>query len=77
MSTDQARFTEASAFVLQFGKYAGDTLSQIGQTESGLRYLDWLIGRQWLKDPAKTMIKTYLAHPDVSRLVDAAIDDDD
>lgn len=61
-------FAEAKQTKKPFGKYRGDTLDKIAETDEGLRHLDWLVGwfaahpllfpefrealRAYLRDPA-------------------------
>ncbi len=69
-------------FRLRFGKHSGQTLRQIGMSNDGLKYLDWLVG--WLEeDDARRLrfadlledLRGYLALPEVKRRVEEAIED--
>jgi hypothetical protein len=72
-------FADAAAFRLTFGKYSGKTLDEIGSTDRGLLYLDWLRGERASQRPASDKgsctdraLAEYLDDPtiaaDVSRL---------
>lgn len=37
-------FAEASAYVLPWGQHKGKTIDQTAETDSGLRWLDWILG---------------------------------
>jgi hypothetical protein len=71
--TKRDPFHRASACDLRFGKYKGQTLEQIGDTEDGLIYLDWLIGVEWLNQYTRDMIGIYLNHSSVAPRVNQAI----
>lgn len=60
-------FKEAQQFVMPFGKYKRMTLDDIAKTDEGLKYLDWLSGNDWLRDPALSAVKAYLADPDIGQ----------
>jgi uncharacterized protein (DUF3820 family) len=68
-------FERAAKFVLPFGKHQGRELDVIGATDDGLRYLDWLVGQDWLKDNVRRAIKCYLARPAITAELDRAIND--
>ena len=68
-------FDRAAAYELRFGKkYAGKTLREIGDEDEGLLYLDWLLGRDWLRDPAKKHIITFLNFEPIARRINALLD---
>jgi hypothetical protein len=69
-------FTAACAYELRFGKHKGSTIARVGSSDEGLKYLDWLVGQAWVVNGLKSALEAYLAHPSISRLLDAAIDDD-
>lgn len=59
-------FLRAADTVLKFGKYRGQTLHAIAQTESGLLYLEWLLQQQLGKSEnpvtlLQRMLKAYLS----------------
>jgi len=70
---------EARQFRLPVGnKYKGQTLETIGSSSEGLRYLDWIIGQDWLWDSTRKTIEIFLADPTVdSDLNDALGEIDD
>jgi uncharacterized protein (DUF3820 family) len=62
-------------YVMPLGKYGGRTLDEIAATDEGLRYLDWLIGQEWLREPLKANLKAYLALPAIARDLDRITED--
>jgi uncharacterized protein (DUF3820 family) len=69
------RFTAACGYVMLFGKHDGKTLARIGSNSEGLKYLDWLVGQDWVDGPLRENLQTYLRHPEIARQLDAAIED--
>jgi uncharacterized protein (DUF3820 family) len=57
-------------YVMPLGKYSGRTLDEIAATDKGLRYLDWMIGQEWVRDPLKANLKEYLALSAIARDLD-------
>jgi hypothetical protein len=45
-------FAQARDFVLPYGTHKGKTLDKVAETDSGLRYLDWLFGEIEAEDSA-------------------------
>lgn len=43
-------------------KYPNQSLDEIAESDEGLKYLDWLIGTEWLREQSKLEIETYLKH---------------
>lgn len=69
-------FTEACAFIMPFGKHKHETLARIGSNDEGLKYLDWLIGRDLEGWPMlRTALGVYLKHPSNATKLDALLDD--
>ncbi len=60
-----------SDFTMPFGKYTGIKLEEIP-----LKYLDWLIGQDWLKDPVKMCVEEYMSNDTVQRELDSELDYD-
>ena len=60
-------FKQASNFMMPLGKYRGQKLDEIAQTDEGLKYLDWLIGQDWVQAPLKTALEAYLSDESISR----------
>ncbi len=55
-------FREAQVFKMPFGKYKGEALDTIAETDDGLRYLDWLVGQEpW--PPTGPALEAYLSDP--------------
>jgi uncharacterized protein (DUF3820 family) len=57
-------------YVMPLGKYGGRTLDEIAATDEGLRYLDWMIGQAWVRDPLRANLKAYLSLPAIARDLD-------
>jgi hypothetical protein len=68
-------FEVAQRYVMPFGKYKGKSLDDIGSSDEGLRYLDYMRG---ILDggPALTMIAKYLDEPVIARELRSIIDDE-
>ena len=60
---------------MPLGKHKGSTLARIGANAEGLKYLDWLIGQDWVNGKLKEALGVYLKHPAISMQLDAVIDD--
>ena len=54
---------ESAEFTMPFGKYKGQALDKIAETDDGLNYLDWLVGEEELYGSTKEAIETYLDDP--------------
>ena len=62
-------FTDAQKFVMPFGKYKGQTLDQIAESDAGLKYLDWMRGERHLARKATDLdaaLAIYLDHPSIA-----------
>lgn len=68
-------FTSACDFVMPLGKHKGERLARIGSNAEGLKYLDWLIGQDWVNGRLKDALGAFLRHPAIVLQLDAAIDD--
>ncbi len=68
-------FTEACGVVMPLGKHKNKTIARIGSNDDGLRYLDWLVGQDWVNGRLKEALGVYLKHPAVALQLDAAISD--
>jgi uncharacterized protein (DUF3820 family) len=68
-------FTSACGFVMPLGKHKGSTLARIGANHEGLKYLDWLVGQEWVDGRLRGALETYLKHPAISRELDAVLED--
>lgn len=65
-------FAEASTTRLPFGKYCGVSLDDVARTDEGLRYLDWLRGRDLygrLKEALDVYLDDSAIAGDMERLV--------
>lgn len=70
-----AAFTESCAFVMPLGKHKGKTLARIGSNAEGLKYLDWLVGQDWVNGRLRGSLETYLKHPAIASEVDRLTED--
>lgn len=61
---------EIKNYKMPFGKFKDRSLE-----ECPLKYLDWLIGQAWLKDPTKEMIEAYLADPVIKMELEKLLDE--
>lgn len=60
--------------ILAFGKYKGQTLSEVAETDRGLAYLDWLSGEDWVWKDMKRDLGTYLESPEIVKVVKGAVE---
>lgn len=65
-------FRQAANTVIQFGKNKGKTIDQVGESDDGLLYLDWLSGID-LKPDFKIALDTYLSDPTIARDLDTLV----
>ena len=66
-------FDEAKNFVIRFGEYKDQTIDQIARDTKGLKYLDWLVGEDWVKGNAKHMLEIYLKDETIVKELEAII----
>lgn len=67
---------QAESYEMPFGKYRGQTLAQIaGEGRSGLKYLDWLRGQDFVRETLKDMIDVVLSEPNNERELERALED--
>ncbi len=53
-------------FVMPFGKYKGDTLLRISESDEGLKYLDWLLsGEIDLRPALKDALEVFVSLPHI------------
>ena len=50
-------------YMMPFGKYRGQTLSEIADSDEGVRYLDWLRGERGDEDNVGAAIAAFLDDP--------------
>jgi len=72
MSREQYRW--ASRFKLTFGKYKGQTIDNVAETDEGLLYLDWLHD-QTQPSELKQALTTYLTDPAIARDLEDLVKD--
>jgi hypothetical protein len=60
-------FDRAKSQIIPLGKFRGQTIEEASATDSGLRYLDWMLGRDWINGPLRDAIETYMNHPSIAR----------
>ena len=51
--------------VIPFGEHKGERLDEVP-----LKYLDWLLGQDWVFDDLKRKIRKYLEDPAIARELD-------
>lgn len=57
---------EAKLYIVPRGMYhKGKTIAEVGLSEAGLLYFDWLVVRPWTKGMFKLALETYLADRNV------------
>lgn len=61
------KFKEASEFKMPFGKFKGMSLDNISKDDEGLKYLDYLLGENWVNGKAKLAIEIYLSNPTIAK----------
>jgi hypothetical protein len=71
--TERDRFTWASGVRVPFGKYRGQTISRIGTTADGLKWLDLARGAGIKDATLAEAVTVYLSHPQVARELSEAI----
>lgn len=65
-------FARAARTEVPFGKHKGQTLDDVASIDEGLRYLDWMVGCDWLFGQFKAALETYLADSSIAKEVEAA-----
>ena len=70
-------FEEARKFVLPFGKHKGKTLDAVASTDSGLRYLDWLYGQEWIRREMADALAAFLSEPSIAKELEEALLEED
>lgn len=56
-------------YILKFGKFNGEPLDKIP-----LKYLDWLVGKDWLNNETRHVITGYLIQPVIKRELESELD---
>ncbi len=56
-------FDEAAGEVIPFGPHKGKKVVEIGSTDEGLIYLDWVRGQDWTHGNINTAVKFFLDDP--------------
>jgi hypothetical protein len=64
-------FQEARDVLVPFGKFQGVPIDKVAYTDDGLRYLDWLRGKN-LYGRFKEALDTYLTDPSIVRELESA-----
>lgn len=54
-------FREAEAVKIPFGKYKGRELGKVGESDAGLKYLDWLVGQGRIFGSFKWALDRYMS----------------
>lgn len=75
MNNNEINFETAKHHVLKFGppEYRGKELYDIARFDDGLKYLDYVVGQDWLFEDTRKMIKRYLSEPSIKRDLEAII----
>ena len=68
------KFEYVRNYVMPFGDYKDQKLDTIAESNQGLRYLDWLSGQSFLREPLKTALLSYLSDPSIKSEVQKALD---
>lgn len=69
-------FADAKRFVMPLGKYKGQTLYDIHHDDQGLKYLDWLVGQDWIHGRTREAIEAFLSNPVIGDRLNALLEDD-
>jgi len=69
-------FKKAELYRLMFGKHKGEMLCEVGETIEGLKYLDWMLGLDLLKE-TQDALTTYLHEPYIKLKLEEALENDD
>ena len=67
-------FSEASEYVMPFGKHKGRTLDAIASDDDGLQYLDWMRGAReddGKNDQVDRALRSYLDDPAIQKELEA------
>ncbi len=66
--------SESENFKMPFGKYKGDTLLEISESDEGLRYLDWLLsGEIKLHAETREALEEFVSLPHIEREMERVI----
>lgn len=69
-------FYDAQQFVMPLGKYKGRQFYDIAGDDDGLRYLDWLVGQDWVNGKLKIALESYLKDPAIAKDLKFLLDED-
>jgi hypothetical protein len=70
------KYETAAKWIITFGKFKGKRIDEIGSRNDGLKYLDWLVGQDWLNSGTREAIKTYLGTPSIAKDLEDIIEDE-
>jgi hypothetical protein len=72
---NEVSFETASNHIVLFGppKYRGKTIMEIARFDDGLKWLDYVIGQEWLYRGTKLMIERYLREDVIKRELEKII----
>ncbi len=66
--------SDCQTFEMPFGKYKGQTLREIADTDEGLKYLDWLLGGDIdLRPATRYALEEFVALPHIEREMERVI----
>ena len=60
---------------IPFGKYKGQSIERIAESDEGLLYLDWLVGQSWLKAELRRELESYLGQPTIRAEVQKLVEE--
>ena len=63
-------FIVAKGTICPLGKHKGRSIDEIATDDDGLKYLDWLVGQDWIYGNFKVALKAYLGNPAIAREVE-------
>ncbi len=66
---------EAKYFIMPFGKFKGNTLDAVAESDAGLLYLDWAAGE--LDGEAGKAVREYMTDPAIATEVNRLVEDNE
>lgn len=65
---------DCEKFKMRFGKYSGETLLEISESDEGLKYLDWLLsGEIYLQPETREALEEFVSLPHIEREMERVI----
>lgn len=69
------KFKDAANFVMPFGIHKDKKFDKIAETDSGLKYLDWLSGRDNIYGNLRDALTAYLSDKHIAKDLAALLED--